>query len=32
LSKPYTSAGLRAVLEGAREYLERGTNRPFLVR
>jgi CheY-like chemotaxis protein len=32
LSKPYTSAGLRAVLDGATEWLESGTTRPFLVR
>jgi two-component system, response regulator PdtaR len=32
LSKPYTSAGLRAILEGADEWLERGTSRPFLIR
>ena len=31
LSKPYTEAGLRAVLEGATEWLERGTGRPFLI-
>jgi two-component system, response regulator PdtaR len=32
LSKPFTSAGLRAVLEDATEWLESGTNRPFLSR
>jgi CheY-like chemotaxis protein len=32
LSKPYTSAGLRAIVEGAADWLERGTSRPFLVR
>ena len=32
LSKPYTSAGLRAVLEGATEWLDTGKSRPFLVR
>lgn len=31
LSKPYTAAGLRAVLEGATEWLESGTGRPFLI-
>ena len=32
LRKPYTSAGLRAVLEGATQWLEGGTSKPFLVR
>lgn len=31
LSKPYTAAGLRAVLEGATEWLESGAGRPFLI-
>ena len=31
LSKPYTSAGLRIILEGAADWLD-GTGRPFLVR
>jgi CheY-like chemotaxis protein len=32
LSKPYTSAGLQVVLDGAAEWLESGASRPFLVR
>jgi CheY-like chemotaxis protein len=32
LRKPYTSAGLQAVLEGATEWLESGSGRPFLSR
>jgi CheY-like chemotaxis protein len=32
LSKPYTSAGLRAVLAGASQWLESGASRPFLIR
>lgn len=32
LSKPYTSAALRAVLERAREWMESGASRPFLIR
>jgi CheY-like chemotaxis protein len=32
LRKPYTSAGLCAVLEAATEWLEKGTGKPFLVR
>jgi two-component system, response regulator PdtaR len=32
LSKPYTPAGLQAVLDGAAEWLESGASRPFLVR
>jgi CheY-like chemotaxis protein len=32
LSKPYTPPALRAVLEGATEWLDSGTNRPFLIR
>jgi CheY-like chemotaxis protein len=32
LSKPYTLPGLRAALEGATEWLEGGTSRPFLTR
>jgi CheY-like chemotaxis protein len=32
LSKPYNSAGLRMVLEGAMEWLASGTTRPFLTR
>jgi CheY-like chemotaxis protein len=31
LSKPYSSAGLRAVLEGTMEWLESGTTRPLLI-
>jgi CheY-like chemotaxis protein len=31
LRKPYTSARLRSVLEGATEWLESGTSKPFLV-
>jgi CheY-like chemotaxis protein len=31
LRKPYSSAGLRAVLEGTTAWLESGTARPFLV-
>jgi two-component system, response regulator PdtaR len=31
LSKPYSSAGLRAVLEGTIDWLESGTIKPFLV-
>jgi two-component system, response regulator PdtaR len=31
LSKPYTSAGLRAVLEGTMAWLESGTTKPFLL-
>jgi CheY-like chemotaxis protein len=31
LSKPYTSAGLRAALEGTMAWLESGTARPFLL-
>ena len=30
LSKPYTRPGLRAVLEGATDWLESGISRPFL--
>ena len=30
LSKPYTRPGLRAVLEGATDWLESGASRPFL--
>ena len=32
LSKPYTSAALRSVLEGAAAWLESGSSRPFLRR
>ena len=32
LSKPYTSAALRSVLEGAAAWLESGLSRPFLRR
>jgi two-component system, response regulator PdtaR len=32
LSKPYSSAGLRMVLQGTMEWLESGTTRPFLIR
>ena len=32
LSKPYTSASLQAVLDGATEWLESGSPRPFLSR
>jgi hypothetical protein len=32
LSKPYTSAGLRALLEGAVEWLGSGTTKRFLAR
>ncbi len=32
LRKPYTSAGLQAVLEGATEWLESGCERQFLSR
>ena len=32
LSKPYTSAALQAVLDGAMKWLESGSNRPFLSR
>jgi CheY-like chemotaxis protein len=32
LSKPYTSQGLRAVLEEAAAWLESGSSRPFLRR
>jgi two-component system, response regulator PdtaR len=32
LSKPYTTQALRAVLEGAAEWLESGSSRPFLRR
>jgi CheY-like chemotaxis protein len=32
LSKPHTRAGLRAALDGAAEWLESGSGRPFLCR
>ena len=32
MSKPYTSAGLQAVLERTADWLEKRTKRPFLVR
>ena len=32
LSKPHTLADLQAVLDGATEWLERGSSRPFLSR
>ncbi len=32
LSKPHTLAGLQAVIDGATEWLERGSSRPFLSR
>ena len=32
LSKPHTLAGLQAVLDGATEWLESGSSRPFLSR
>ena len=32
LGKPYTSHGLRAVLDGATTWLESGSSRPFLKR
>ncbi len=32
LTKPYSSAGLRRVLERTIEWLESGTTRPFLIR
>jgi CheY-like chemotaxis protein len=31
LRKPYTSFSLGAVLDGARQWLESGTSRPFLI-
>jgi two-component system, response regulator PdtaR len=32
VSKPYSSARLRAILDGAAEWLETGASRPFLIR
>jgi two-component system, response regulator PdtaR len=32
LSKPHTLAGLQAILDGATEWLENGSSRPFLSR
>ena len=32
LSKPFTSAGLRAILDGVTGWLESGSGRPFLIR
>jgi two-component system, response regulator PdtaR len=31
LSKPYSSAGLRTILEGTMQWLGSGTTRPFLI-